>query len=69
MKAKITLSVELLDGPDAGYIVEERNRVVEVNRLPYDHRPYQITVEFVTPEMYREYREISSGTRKENQNG
>lgn len=61
MKAKITLNIELLDGPDAGYIIEERNRVVEVNRLPYDHKPYQVTVEFVTPDMYREWREISKG--------
>lgn len=61
MKAKITLRVELLDGPDAGYTIEEQNRIVEVNRLPYDHRPYQVTVEFVTPDMYREWREISAG--------
>lgn len=59
MKAKITLRVELLDGPDAGYMIEEQNRVVDLTRLPYDHKPYQVTVEFVTPDMYREWREIS----------
>jgi hypothetical protein len=61
MKAKIKLKVELLAGPDAGYTIEEQNRIVEVNRLPYEHRPYQVTVEFVTPDMYREWREISKG--------
>lgn len=61
MKAKITLKVELLDGPDAGYMIEEQNRIVEISRLPYEHRPYQVTVEFVTPDMYREWREISKG--------
>ena len=58
MKAKITLRVELLEGPDAGYMIEEQNRIVELKRMPYDHKPYQVTVEFVTPDMFREWREL-----------
>ena len=63
MKAKIDLRVELLDGQDAGYVLTEENRIVE---LDDNHnfpnldviRPYRVTVEFVTPNLLREKESI-----------
>lgn len=58
MKAKVNLRVEILEGEDAGYVLEETNRLVDLQRsapYPYDFiRPYKICVEFVTPDVLRE---------------
>ena len=58
MRAKVDLRVELLDGPDAGYVLSEENHIVE---LDDNHnfpnldviKPYRVTVEFVTPNLLR----------------
>ena len=59
MKAKVNLRVEILDGEDAGYVLEETNKLVDLQRgIPYPCDdmivPYKITVEFVTPDVLRE---------------
>lgn len=59
MKAKVNLKVEILDGEDAGYILEETNKLVDLQRSkPYPWndviKPYRITVEFVTPDILRD---------------
>lgn len=58
MKAKVSLKVEILDGEDAGYVLEETNRVIYLedgNRDLLDDRiiPHKITVQFVTPDQFR----------------
>lgn len=57
MKAKVNLRVEILDGEDKGYILEETNRVVDLedsNRDLLDRIiPHKITVQFVTPDQFR----------------
>lgn len=59
MKAKVNLRVEIIDGEDAGYILEETNRVVELqesfSEFPEAIKPYRITVEFITPDMIRRH--------------
>ena len=64
MRAKIDLRVELLDGQDAGYVLSEENRIVElddIRNIPFPDmiKPYRVTVEFVTPNLLREGRERS----------
>ena len=59
MKAKVNLRVEILEGEDAGYVLEETNRLVDLQRgTPYPWydliRPYRVCVEFVTPDILRE---------------
>ena len=59
MKAKVNLRVEILDGEDAGYVLEETNKLVTLQRgipYPWDGTivPYKIIVEFVTPDVLRE---------------
>lgn len=62
MKARISLSVEIIDGPDKGYTFEENNRIVELSRETYEGeiefvRPYLVKVAFMTPDLYREIME------------
>lgn len=60
MKARISLNVEILDGPDKGYTLEENNRIVELSReidKSEYFRPYRVQVEFMTPDIYREIME------------
>ena len=55
MKAKVNLRVEIVEGQDAGYILEETNRLVDLQRPswgPGKISPYRLTVEFLTPECY-----------------
>ena len=59
MKAVVNLRVEILEGEDAGYILEETNRLVDLQRgtpYPWDDliTPYKICIEFVTPDILRE---------------
>lgn len=65
MKAKVNLTVEILDGPDKGYIIEEHNKVLNLVRdntfAKYAIEPYQIHLEFVTPNIFREYHEANDG--------
>lgn len=70
MKAKIDLRVELLDGQDAGYVLTEENRIVELehpNNFPFPDmiKPYRVTVEFVTPNLLREARDRMKGGEEE----
>lgn len=60
MKAKVNLRVEIVEGQDAGYILEETNRLVDLQRSswagwPNQISPYRLTVEFITPESFRQY--------------
>ena len=59
MKAKVNLRVEILEGEDAGYVLEETNRLVDLQKGPHYPGsdliiPYRICVEFVTPDILRE---------------
>ena len=59
MKAIVNLRVEIIEGEDAGYVLEETNRLVDLQRgepYPWDDliTPYRICVEFVTPDVLRE---------------
>ena len=57
MKAKVNLRVEILEGDDAGYVLEETNRIVDLQRqYPWNDliTPYRVCVEFVTPDILRE---------------
>ena len=59
MKAKVNLRVEILDGEDAGYVLEETNRIVDLQDSQQGNpwngliTPYRVTVEFVTPNLLR----------------
>ena len=56
MKAKVSLRVEILEGEDAGYILEETNRLVDLqSAAPWNDliTPYRVSVEFVTPDLLR----------------
>lgn len=57
MKAKISLRVEILEGEDIGYVLEEKNRVVELEERDYSPfiNPYKVSVEFVTPNLLRKH--------------
>lgn len=55
MLARVDLRVEIVDGPDAGYVLQESNKMVELLQLSHDLRPYRVTVEFVTPGIMREW--------------
>jgi len=58
MKARVNLRVEILEGEDAGYVLEETNRLVDLqqNAAPWNDKivPYRVCVEFVTPDILRE---------------
>lgn len=55
MKARIDLRVEIVEGPDTGYVLQESNKLVELTQLNFDPRPYRVTVEFVTPDLIRNW--------------
>lgn len=56
MKAKIDLRVEILEGDDMGYVLEEQNRIVDLEKSNWSGliEPYKVVVEFVTPNILRE---------------
>lgn len=61
MKAKVNLRVEIIEGEDAGYILEETNRLVDLQRntaWPDFITPYKLILEFVTPNILREAHDI-----------
>lgn len=51
IKAKVSLSVEVLEGDDEGYKFEESNKVVDLTRLtvPGHIVPYDLRLKFITP--------------------
>lgn len=55
MKARIDLRVEIVDGPDTGYVLQESNRLVELKQETFGVRPYRVTVEFITPDLIRNW--------------
>lgn len=62
MKVKIDFKMEILEGEDKGYILEETNRILDIYKDPMrvgaDHIvPYRVNVDFVTPNLMREWRE------------
>ena len=61
MFARIDLRVEIVDGPDTGFVLQESNRLVELTRLDFDPRPYRVTVEFVTPDIIRNWHIMNEG--------
>lgn len=57
MKAKVDLRVEIVEGEDAGYVLQETNRLVDLQRntsWPGSITPYKLILEFVTPDILRE---------------
>lgn len=63
MKAKISFKVEILDGEDAGYILSEEGKVVEIKDLVDTEAyygnlvPHQCTFQFILPSQFRNYKE------------
>ena len=58
--ARINLKLEIIDGPDTGYIIEETNKVINLERTEWggtDFKPYKVTLEFVTPDIIRKKQE------------
>ena len=58
MRAKIDLKVEIIDGPDAVYVLEEHNKVLNLDDADgrgYEEimKPYRVTVAFYTPDYFR----------------
>lgn len=58
MRVKVDLRVEIVDGPDAGYVLEEKNRLLDLGGDgPRDWnnmmRPYSVCVDFFVPEYWR----------------
>ena len=63
MRAKVNLKVEIIEGPDAGYILEETNRLIDLQRSVWPDNeitPYKIQVEFVTPNILRNHSDSSA---------
>ena len=61
MRAIVSLHVEVLDGPDKGYTLDEQARCVNLDRacprFEKGHiNPYRICLEFVTPSIFEEAR-------------
>lgn len=61
MKSIINLKVEIIEGPDKGYVLEENNRLINLSQgdeaLFYSGvKPYELIVDFVTPDLLRRYR-------------
>lgn len=59
MRALVSLHVEILDGPDRRYILDEQARCVDLGRVcPKFEKghinPYRISLEFVTPSVFEE---------------
>lgn len=58
MRAKVDFRVEIVEGPDAGYVLEEHNKLLDLEGplgFGYDVvHPYRLTMEFITPSMWRE---------------
>lgn len=58
MKAIVNLRVEIIEGEDKGYVLEETNRLIDLQQSdwplhPQTLNPYKICVEFVTPSIFR----------------
>lgn len=62
MKVKIDLRLEIIEGEDSGYILEEKNKILNLVRPnegeinPYIN-PYRLILDFITPNLTREWRE------------
>lgn len=61
MKAVINLKVEIIEGPDKGYVLEEQNRLIDLefdsdNLFYTGVKPYKLNIYFVTPDLLRRYR-------------
>lgn len=70
MKAKVNLRVEIIEGEDAGYILEETNRLVDLQRnviWPDEIKPYKLCLEFVTPNILREAHEYEIKQEAQNE--
>ena len=53
MKAKLSFTIEILDGPDAGLQIKNDDRVVELFEpvVPGYIQPYTVQFSFTTPEL------------------
>lgn len=61
MEALVSLHVEILDGPDMGYTLDEQARCVMLERSCSKFErgyinPYKLILEFVTPSVFEEAR-------------
>jgi len=71
MKVKVDLRVEIIDGPDAGYVLEEKNRLLDLDRhgpRDWDNtiRPYTVSVDFFVPEYWRLRRPVTRYEKESN---
>lgn len=58
MKAKLSFTIEILDGPDAGLQIKNDDRVIELFEpsVPGYIEPYRIQFEFTTPDLIQKGR-------------
>lgn len=55
MHAIMSWRIEIVDGPDKGYVLEEQNRVVNLSRVKTSYgEPYTFAAQFMTPDCWRE---------------
>lgn len=68
MRAKINIRLEIIDGEDAGYILEESNKIIDLRKSNFGFgiEPYRVTLEFVTPNLLRERRALEESEEDEN---
>ena len=54
--ARINVKLEIIDGPDAGYILEETNKTINLTKSDwgFEKNPYKVTLEFFTPDIIRQ---------------
>lgn len=61
MRAKVSIKLEIIEGEDTGYVLEETNHILNLERSRGSGnyiRPYRVTLDFVTPNILREAREL-----------
>ena len=53
MKVKFTYRIEVIDGPDAGLIIDNQNRILDLFQPHIGDviEPYRIQFKFMTPEL------------------
>ena len=57
-KVRVSLSLEILEGDDRGYYLEEQNKILMLKRNAKDGVivPYSLTLDFITPNILRDLR-------------
>ena len=64
MKIKFSYRIEILDGPDAGMVMDNETRILDLFQPHIGDivEPYRIQFEFMTPElMQKNFKTLSDG--------